>query len=213
MSFGNQKYFAFGTEISYLGSFTIFIIFYHIFIIFKISTFEVSCKKGFKFWDQHCLVWIFCVVILRIYSHIWNEHPGICQNARFSLNIKILKFGTKKGFFFLEFLGWDLNSIVWNHHFRINQTGKFCLKKKKSKFGNKYGLFVCFFVAILKKSSSFLKPGSSNLSITNTTNLGVGSVFTIAPASPFSEGRDADQGPLYNIYHLTAVQRCHICRR
>ena len=52
-----------------------------------------------KFGTKNTLFRYFWARILKSYCHISNQHPEICQIAKFPEKTKITKFGTKNALF------------------------------------------------------------------------------------------------------------------
>ena len=76
--------------------------------------------------------------IWKHYSHILNQQPRICQNAKLHEKIKMPKFGTKNalfGYFWTDIL--KKYCHIWNQHLRICLIAKFCEETKMPKFGTK----------------------------------------------------------------------------
>ena len=66
-------------------------------------------------------------------SHIWNQHPAICQVAKFCEK-KLSNLGAKndlwlKKVFVIEFQ--KKYCHIWNEHLQICLISKFCKKKQK----------------------------------------------------------------------------------
>ena len=115
------------------------------------------------------------VGMLKIYSHICNQHPSICLIRMFPAKIRILQLGNKNTIFgcfrqqLLYFHSWCWNADVWckkwyifefgnnkychiwNQQPRICLTAKLCEKIKMPKFCTKSTLFGYFWTRILKK--------------------------------------------------------------
>ena len=144
----DQKYFVFGIKIPSLGIFTQG--FEKVIVTFTINLFELvkmvsfqQNEKALNFGTKIALLRFYCVVILRSYSHIWNQHPRICQNAKFPLNIKILKFGTKMPY--LGVFRLQIKTVL----FRINTSklirlGSFRKNKKLLYLATKM-VYLCVF--------------------------------------------------------------------
>ena len=68
-------------------------------VIFEINAFEFiqiprieqnnNDNSNNNKWDQKFLIWVFWPVDLKNGCYIWNQHPQICQNAKFTAKIKI----------------------------------------------------------------------------------------------------------------------------
>ena len=56
----------------------------------------VRDKKRFKFGTKIALFGYSWAVILKIYCHIWNQHPLSCQNAWIHARQKTLQIWDKK---------------------------------------------------------------------------------------------------------------------
>ena len=88
---------------------------------------------------------IFGLEFKKNYCHISNQHPQICQIAKFCEETKLPKFGTKNALFRYF---WD--RILKNCCHILNQHPQICLlvksweKTKMPKFGTKNALFGFF---------------------------------------------------------------------
>ena len=51
--------------------------------------------------------------ILKDYCHIWNQHPQICQTAKFLEKMKMSKFGTKNALFGIFWLEFENNILIF----------------------------------------------------------------------------------------------------
>ena len=105
-----------------------------------------------KFGTENVLFENFGVRILKNYCHVWNQHPRICQTAKFCEKTKMPKFGTKNvlfGCFGARILKNYL--YIWNQHPRVCQIAKFRGKTKIPKFGTKNALFGYFWAGIWKQ--------------------------------------------------------------
>ena len=90
--------------------------------------------------------------VLKNYFLFRNQRPRICLTAKFSVETKILKFGTKNAFFRYFWTGiWKQYRHVWYQHPRICLISKFREKVKMPKFGTKNVLFRYFWAEIWKQ--------------------------------------------------------------
>ena len=126
-------------------------------ILYKTKIFQTSNKK--------CIVW-FWSLSLKNYCHIWNQHPQICQFAKFRDKTMMSRFGTKNalfGYFWARIFKKMLSYL--KQHPRICLIGKSCKKKKSLNLGTQipYFIFGYFWARILKKLLSWLKSALSNL--------------------------------------------------
>ena len=68
-------------------------------VIFKISTLEFVNLSMPIYGTKNGLFGYFVARILKIYCRIWNQHPWICQTAKFQEKMKMSKSGTKSAVF------------------------------------------------------------------------------------------------------------------
>ena len=84
-----------------------------------------------KLGTKHALLEYFWLQVLKNYCHIWNQHPQICQTAKFQEKTKMPKFVTKNALF--RYFGARILTnycYIWNQHSRICRTAKFKEKQK-----------------------------------------------------------------------------------
>ena len=97
-------------------------------------------------------IWVFFSGVLKIYCHIWDQHPSICLGEKLSAKIKILKFGTKNAWFGY-FGGWNLKIMSYMIEINILEfvyLQNFVKKWKYLNLGLKNALFWYFWARILK---------------------------------------------------------------
>ena len=101
--------------------------------------------------------WVFLAAILKIYCHIWNQHPSIFLIATFGAK-KPLSFGTKNArFAYFRARIWIHSYNIWNQNLWICLFGKYHEIMKMSKYRMKN---TCNFQILLM----CLKSAPSNLS-------------------------------------------------
>ena len=92
----------------------------------KTTTITATTKNGTKI----ALFVYICGRVLKSYSHIWNQHPQVCQ-------LQILQ--RKENAWFRYFGTRVLKTYchIWNQHPQICLIANFCEKTKMSKLGGK----------------------------------------------------------------------------
>ena len=103
------------------------------FVLFQILVQkQKSCKKIHektkmpKFGTKNALFGYFWARIFKTFCHIWNQHPRICQIAKFRKKMKMSNFGTKNALF--EYFGAGIYRKycdISNEHSRICLIAKF----------------------------------------------------------------------------------------
>ena len=88
--------------------------------------------------DQKSLFGWFWTGIWKKYCHIWDHHPWICLKAKFSIELKILKFCTKSAWIRYFWGG------IRNQQLKIFSIAKFPGKVRSSKLGTKDNLISVF---------------------------------------------------------------------
>ena len=75
---------------------------------------------------------------LEFENNVWNQHPWICQLAKFLEKKKIPKSGTKNALFGYFWANIFKNFYhIWNQHPRFCLIAKFYVETRMSKFGTK----------------------------------------------------------------------------
>ena len=134
-----------------------------------------------KKWDQNCLIWFFFFLarISKNYCHIWNQHPQVCQIAKFREKTKLPKFVTKNALFGY-FWGRILKNYyhIWNQHPEVCLLAKFYDKTKMLKCGTKNVLFGYFWGRTLEK---YCHIWNQHPQICQKKIFGIGSAFSKGP--------------------------------
>ena len=85
-------------------------------------------------------------------THIWNQHPRICQIAKFREKMKMPTIGTKNALFSYLWVKTLKNYChIQNQHLRIRQIAKFRKNMKMPKFETKNVFFAYFWAGIWKQ--------------------------------------------------------------
>ena len=67
-----------------------------------------------KTWNQKCFIWVFWPVDLKNCCYIWNQHPRICQNAKFGAKIEIQN-KTKKVTLMQSWKSANIFVLIWKY--------------------------------------------------------------------------------------------------
>ena len=94
------------------------------------------------------------------FCHIWNQHPRLCQTAKFHVKQKILKFGTKNTLFaYLDTFRQEVEKNychTWNQHLRICENAM--LKGQNKLWDQNYLIWVYLDWNLMKLLSYYQHP-------------------------------------------------------
>ena len=113
-----------------------------------------SKNKTLKFGTKNASFGYFWTRSWKWYGHIWNQHPQVCLNAKFSEETKTPKFGIKNALFWCFGATISQYCHIWNQLCRFCIIAKFCRKWKCLiwVFLTKNAFFGYFWTTIFKKT-------------------------------------------------------------